>query len=205
MNTRFDPLDEMSLGPDPGAEFRAWYETAAAAHVPQHDAMMLATAAADGTPSARMVLLKQADNHGFVFFTNYNSRKGRELAANPHAALVFFWAELNRSVRVEGAVEKLSAAESDAYFATRPRDGQLSSVTSKQSEPVGSRGELDRRFEEMKMKFADRPVPRPAHWGGYRLKPIRIEFWQQRFARLNDRVEYVKLTDGTWRKTRLEP
>jgi len=167
--------------------------------------MTVATASPDGRPSARMVLLKLADQRGFVFYTNYDSRKGRELADNPHAALVFFWAELNRSVRVEGSVEKLNAEESDAYFTTRPRDGQLSSVTSAQSEPVASREELDTRFADLKERYEGKEIPRPAHWGGYRLRPVRIEFWQQRFARLNDRVEYARQPDGTWKKTRLCP
>lgn len=201
----FEPLDENNLGSNPIAEFRAWYAAAGSAGVPAHDAMTVATASPDGKPSARMVLLKQADQRGFVFYTNYESRKGQELADNPHAALVFYWAELNRSVRVEGTVEKLSAEESDAYFATRPRDGQLSSVTSSQSEPVGSREELDRRFDELKRKYEGKPIERPTHWGGYRLKPARIEFWQQRFARLNDRVEFVLQQDGAWKKTRLCP
>jgi pyridoxamine 5'-phosphate oxidase len=201
----FEPLDENQLGPDPIVEFQVWFATAGDAGAPAHDAMTLATASPDGRPSARMVLLKQADQRGFVFYSNYDSRKGRDLAVNPQAALVFYWAGLDRSVRVEGNVERLSTAESDDYFATRPRDGQLSSVTSVQSQPVGSREELDRRFEEMKKTFEGKPVPRPPHWGGYRLKPIRIEFWQQRFARLNDRVEYVLLADGTWKKARLSP
>jgi pyridoxamine 5'-phosphate oxidase len=201
----FEPLDENQLGPDPIVEFQTWFAAAGDAGAPAHDAMTLATVSPDGRPSARMVLLKQADQRGFVFYSNYDSPKGRDLAANPQAALVFYWAGLDRSVRVEGKVEKLSTAESDAYFATRPRDGQLSSVTSVQSQPVGSREELDRRFEEMKKTFEGKPVPRPPHWGGYRLKPVRIEFWQQRFARLNDRVEYVLLADGTWKKARLSP
>jgi pyridoxamine 5'-phosphate oxidase len=205
MQRVFDPLDERSLGSDPIVEFRIWFDAAREAAVPQHDAMTLATATSDGKPSARMVLLKQADREGFVFYSNYNSRKGRELAENPRAALVLYWAELNRSVRVEGAVARLTAAESDTYFASRPREGQLSSLTSVQSEPVGSRDDLDRRFEEMQRTFDGRPIPRPPHWGGYRLKPTRIEFWQQRFARLNDRVEYMRQPDGTWRKTRLDP
>jgi pyridoxamine 5'-phosphate oxidase len=205
MTTSMEPLDERTLGNDPIAEFRRWYDAAAAARVPEYDAMTLATADRDGRPSARMVLLKQADAAGFVFYSNYDSRKGRELAANPHAALVFHWVALKRSVRIEGGVERLPAEVSDAYFATRPRDGQLSSVTSRQSAPVASREELDRRFEEMKKMFEGKAVPRPPAWGGYRLKPVRIEFWQQRFARLNDRVEYVLLADGTWKKARLNP
>ena len=175
-------LDEKELGPDPVEVFREWYAQAEKAGVPQWDAMALATADAQGRPSARMVLLKQADQNGFVFYTNYESRKGRDLRDNAARALVFYWAPLNRSVRVEGAVVQVSAGESDAYFAGRPRDGQLSSVTSAQSTPVGSREALDRRYEEMREKFEGKEIPRPSHWGGYRVIPDRIEFWQQRFA-----------------------
>jgi pyridoxamine 5'-phosphate oxidase len=140
-----------------------------------------------------------------VFYTNYDSRKGKELSANPAAALVFFWEEVNRSVRVEGNVTKLSPDESDEYFATRPRDGQLSSLTSSQSEVVESREVLDKRFEELKEKYEGKTIPRPSYWGGYRVYPHRIEFWQQRFARLNDRIEYQRSNDGTWLMRRLQP
>lgn len=201
----FPPLDEHDLGPDPIQVFRAWYDAAASAGVPQHDAMALATASADGAPSARMVLLKEADERGFVFYTNYASRKGRDLAANPRAALVFFWPGHDRSVRVEGTVARLLGEESDAYFAARPRDGQLSSLASAQSEPVAGREALDRRFDELRRQYETEPIPRPAGWGGYRLTPVRIEFWQARFARLNDRVEYRRREDGSWEKRRLAP
>lgn len=198
-------MDEKDLGADPVEVFRGWYAEAEKAQVPQWDAMTLATADREGRPSARMVLLKQADAAGFVFYTNYESRKGKDLAANPRAALVFFWAPLNRSVRVEGSVAKVSPEESDAYFASRPREGQLSSVTSAQSAPVADRAALDRTYEELKARYEGREIPRPVHWGGYRLVPDRIEFWQARFARLNDRVEYLRRADGGWRKTRLQP
>jgi pyridoxamine 5'-phosphate oxidase len=167
--------------------------------------MILSTASSDSKPSARIVLLKHVDAEGFVFYTNYNSRKGRELADNPVAALVFFWPALDCQVRVEGPVAKLAAGESDAYFRTRPRDGQLSSLTSNQSEIVGSRAELDNRFEELRREYEGKPIPRPVHWGGYRLRPDRIEFWQTRFARMNDRVLYELESDGRWSIRRLAP
>lgn len=198
-------LDEHSLDPDPIRQFHVWYRDAQEAEVPQYDAMGIATATPDGRPSVRMVLLKQVDADGFVFHTNYESRKGKEIAANPVAALVFFWAPLNRSVRIEGPITKTSAGESDAYFATRPRDRQLSSLTSIQSTPVAGREELDARYNELEQQYAGMTIPRPAHWGGYRVKPLAIEFWQQRFARLNDRVLYTLQSDGTWWRIRLAP
>jgi len=198
-------LDEHSLDPDPIRQFQVWYRDAQEAEVSQYDAMGIATATPDGRPSVRMVLLKQVDADGFVFHTNYESRKGKEIAANPVAALVFFWAPLNRSVRIEGPITKTSAGESDAYFATRPRDRQLSSLTSIQSTPVAGREELDARYNELEQRYAGMTIPRPAHWGGFRVKPLTIEFWQQRFARLNDRVLYTLQPDGTWRRVRLAP
>lgn len=198
-------LDEHILDADPIKQFNRWYGDAIAAGVPQYDAMTLATASSEGIPAARMVLLKKADERGFVFYTNYQSRKGKELASNTHAALVFFWPELNRSVRIEGLVSKVSAEESDAYFATRPRESQLSSLTSAQSEAVESREALDAAFDELKRRHEGEAITRPAHWGGYRVKPSRIEFWQARFARLNDRVLYELQSDGTWILKRLSP
>jgi len=198
-------LDDQGLDPDPIKQFKLWFDEAGRAGVPQADAMALATATRDGSPSARMVLLKAVDDQGFVFYTSSVSRKGQELAMNPSAALIFFWAELNRQVRIEGAVARLSTEESDAYFATRPHDGQLSSLTSAQSEPIASRAELDWRFEQLKQQYEGRPIPRPPYWGGYRVRPESIEFWQARFARLNDRILYTRRRDGTWVQTRLQP
>jgi pyridoxamine 5'-phosphate oxidase len=152
-----------------------------------------------------MVLLKHVDAEGFVFYTNYESRKGRELASNPAAALVFHWAELERQVRIEGSVEKVSPGESDAYFPTRPRESQIGAHVSAQSEVIGSREELDRRFQELQKQCEGRPIPRPSYWGGYRLKPTRIEFFQSRSARLNDRILYERQKDGTWVMKRLAP
>lgn len=198
-------LDESILDADPIVQFKRWYDEALAENARQADAMTLATATKDGLPSARVVLLKGVDRNGFLFFTNYHSRKGKEITENPNGAIVFHWPELERSVRVEGTLSKISPEESDAYFATRPRDGQLSSLASAESQPIGSRAELDRRYEELSKIYKGKTIPRPSHWGGYRLAPLRIEFWQQRYARLNDRVVYEKMKDGRWVKMRLQP
>ncbi len=198
-------LDEHVLNDDPIVQFKEWYQIAATTGVSQYDAMALATASADGVPSVRMVLLKQVDDRGFVFFTNYNSRKGRDLVSNARAALVLFWVELNRSIRIEGAASQITGGESDAYFASRPRDGQLSSLTSAQSMPVKNREALDMMFDALRQQYDGKTIPRPEHWGGYRVKPERIEFWQARFARLNDRIEYVLQANGAWKKQRLQP
>jgi pyridoxamine 5'-phosphate oxidase len=170
---------------------------------PGSDTVALATADADGAPSARMVLLRGADDRGFTFFTNYESRKGRELAENPRAALLFHWPQLGRQVRVEGSVERVSGEESDAYFATRPRGAQLAAWASRQSEPVETREALEARFAELEAEHAG-DVPRPPHWGGYRLRPDTYEFWQHRDNRLHDRIRYRR--DGSaWVAERLSP
>jgi len=197
-------LLEASLDPDPIVQFQQWYQDARDAGISQADAMTLATAARDGTPSARIVLMKIVDDRGFIFFTNYRSRKGRELAENPRAALIFYWEALGRQVRIEGTAEKIPGAESDAYFDSRPLENKLSSLASPQSEPV-TREELDRRYDELKRQYGGRPVLRPTHWGGYRVRPDRMEFWQRRFARMNDRVVYQRRRDGSWEMTRLAP
>ena len=197
-------LLEASLDPDPIVQFQQWYQDARDAGIPQADAMTLATAARDGTPSARIVLMKIVDDRGFTFFTNYRSRKGRELAENPRAALIFYWEALGRQVRIEGTAEKIPGAESDAYFDSRPLENKLSSLASPQSEPV-TREELDRRYDELKRQYGGRPVLRPTHWGGYRVRPDRMEFWQRRFARMNDRVAYQRRRDGSWEMMRLAP
>jgi pyridoxamine 5'-phosphate oxidase len=198
-------LDDHILDADPVKQFSRWYQDAVAAHIPEPDAMTLATANRDGIPSARMVLLKKADEHGFVFFTNYNSRKGQDMLQDPRAALVFFWPGIQRQVRIEGTVSRLPANESDSYFATRPRESQLSSLTSLQSKPIASREELDKRFEELKLQFEGKPIPRPSHWGGYLVQPLAMEFWQSRFARMNDRILYTRQQSGRWVQTRLQP
>ena len=192
------------MSDDPLRLFDEWLRGAGEAGVPVPEAMALATASADGTPSARMVLLKGADADGFVFYTGYESRKGDELAANPRAALVFYWQPLGRQVRVEGAVERVSEEESDAYFASRPRGSQLAARASAQSRPLAGREELERRFAELEREYEDREVPRPAAWGGYRLRPDAIEFWQHRDNRLHDRVRYTRAREG-WTKELLGP
>ena len=198
-------LDENSVDRNPIDLFRRWLDDAVASGARLPNAMTLATATADGKPSARMVLLKQVDDDGFVFYTNYRSRKADELEANHYAALVFYWTQLDRQVRVEGRVTKVSAAESDEYFATRPRESQLGALASPQSEVIEGREMLEESFRELERRYQDRPVDRPAHWGGYRLVPERIEFWQNRAGRLHDRINYERQADGNWAITRLAP
>jgi pyridoxamine 5'-phosphate oxidase len=199
-----DVLSEVTADRDPVRQFGRWFEEAIAADLPQPEAMTLATASADGRPSARMVLLKQADEHGFVFFSNYESRKGQQLEQNPRAALVFYWLPLHRQVRIEGRVECLPEAESDRYFATRPRGSQLSAIASRQSEPIASRTVLEDRVRELEELCGEEP-PRPDFWGGYRVIPSLIEFWQGRPNRLHDRLCYSVRSDGSWEITRLSP
>jgi pyridoxamine 5'-phosphate oxidase len=197
------PLHRRDLDPDPLAQFRAWFEEATEAGVPFPQAMTLATVSAGGLPSARIVLLKRLDT-GFVFHTNYRSRKGRELEAGRRAALVFHWQPLGRQVRIEGTVERVAPEESAAYFASRPRGAQLEAWASPQSEPIGSRAELEELFEAATAEHEGRDVPPPPFWGGYRLVPERIEFWQHGDDRLHDRLLYER--DGAdWRLVRLAP
>ena len=201
----FRGLDESDLDPDPFVQFRSWFDQAVAAQVPEPNAMTLATAGADCRPSARLVLLKGFDASGFVFYTNYESRKARELAANPWAALVFFWPQLARQVRIEGRVEPVAPHESDAYFHSRPRGSQLGAWASHQSQVISSRAVLDQRMQELTAAYQARPVPRPPYWGGYRLAPTLVEFWQGRPNRLHDRLRYRRLEDGGWLIERLAP
>jgi len=197
-------LSESDLAASPLEQFERWFKQAVS-NIPDANAMTLATASSDGAPSGRMVLLKDADAQGFVFFTNYDSRKGRELEKNPRAALVFPWHALARQVIVEGRIEKISAEESDAYFATRPRDAQIGAWASHQSEILEAREALEKRLREVGDRFKGQTIPRPPHWGGYRLIPAQIEFWQGRANRLHDRLRYVKSGDGGWMIERLAP
>jgi pyridoxamine 5'-phosphate oxidase len=200
-----DTLDERLIDRDPIAQFKKWFDDAIAAALPLPEAMSLATVTQEGKPTARMVLLKRVDAEGFVFFTNYRSAKARELAANPNASLVFFWPQLERQVRVEGTVAKTSAAESREYFATRPRGSQIGAWASPQSEVIPGRDGLEKRRAELEETYRDRDVPWPEHWGGYCLKPNRIEFWKGRSDRLHDRIVYELEPDGSWSLKRLAP
>jgi len=200
-----ESLDEKLVDRNPVELFLRWFKEAVAADLPLPEAMSLATSSTDGRPSARMVLLKQADENGFVFFTNYQSDKGRELDHNPQAALVFFWPQLQRQVRVEGRVELTSPGESDEYFRTRPRESQIGAWASPQSQVIPSRDVLLERVAELERLYQDREIDRPAHWGGYRLRPERIEFWKGRIGRLHDRILYERASDGSWVIKRLAP
>jgi len=197
-------LNEEDAGNDPLAFFGKWFAEAEAAEVSEVNAMTLATADAAGKPHARIVLLKGLDAEGFVFFTNYHSAKGHELAARPNAALLFFWKELERQVRIEGIVEQVSAAESDAYFNSRPAGSRIGAWASPQSQPIAGRKVLEQAEAALKEKYKGGDIPRPAHWGGYRLIPNRIEFWQGRSSRLHDRLVF-ELADQVWQRYRLAP
>jgi pyridoxamine 5'-phosphate oxidase len=196
------PLDREQLADDPIDQFAAWFEEAREA-VPLAEAMTLATVDADGSPDARMVLLKGFGADGFRFFSNYESAKGEQLAASPRAALILYWRELDRQVRIRGEVERLSSEDSDAYFGSRPRDSQIAAAISPQSRPV-EREELDRRYAELAAELGESNPQRPEHWGGYLLRPEVIEFWQGRDSRMHDRLRYAR-QDGSWRIERLAP
>ena len=202
LDPRERPLNEADLDPDPLRQFAAWFEEAGAAGVRAPEATALATAAADGRPSVRMVLLKGFDERGLVFFTGYESRKGAELAVNPRAALLFYWDPLGRQVRIEGVVERVSEAESDAYFASRPRGAQISASVSPQSRVVESRAALEALAAELEARGGE--LPRPPAWGGFRLAPQTYEFWQHRSNRLHDRLRY-RHDGGRWKIERLAP
>lgn len=197
-------LDPAECDPDPLIELRAWISVAVDAGIPTVNAMTLATVDERGRPAARIVLLKEVDARGLVFFTNYDSRKGHELAGNPHAALVLFWEALHRQVRIEGSVERLAPEESDAYFASRPRASQLGAIVSPQSQPIPTRAVLEERIAQLARELGDRDPPRPASWGGYRVLPDLVELWQGQPSRLHDRVRYRRTADG-WVRDRLAP
>jgi pyridoxamine 5'-phosphate oxidase len=199
-------LDESSVDADAIRQFKIWFAEAQAAGLSaEANAMTLATATADGLPSARIVLLKGVDARGFVFFTDYRSQKGIDMTANPHAALVFWWSELERQVRITGTVSRLPTAESEAYFRTRPLGSRLGAWSSYQSRPLPSRAPLEARYAEMAARYADGDVPLPPYWGGYLVAPDSIEFWQGRPSRLHDRIRYVRSPDGSWTIERLSP
>jgi pyridoxamine 5'-phosphate oxidase len=198
-------LRRADLDPDPMAQFAKWFQQALAADLPEANAMTLATADKLGHPSARVMLLKDVGERGFVFFSNYESRKGRELEMNPNAALLFFWPGLERQIRVTGTVSRISREESVKYFNTRPKGSRLAALISNQSEPIPDRGLLEKRMAALFAKYPGDEVPTPEAWGGYCLEPHRLEFWQGRASRLHDRFEYLKLLDNSWQIDRLAP
>jgi pyridoxamine 5'-phosphate oxidase len=199
-----EALDERDVDPDPFRQFARWFDEVLASHIPEPNAMSLATVDSARRPSVRIVLLKAVDTRGFTFYTNFASRKARELSADPYAALLFFWPELERQVRVEGAIETVDQATADAYWVSRPRLSQIGAWASPQSEPLRNRAALESRFAQADARYAGNPVPRPPHWGGYRLLPDAFEFWQGRASRLHDRLIYQR-DDTSWRIGRLAP
>jgi pyridoxamine 5'-phosphate oxidase len=198
-------LRRSDLNPDPIKQFANWFTAAIEAGIGDVNAMSLATAGRDAKPSVRIVLLKSFDQDGFVFFTNYESAKGKQLEANPYASLGFYWIELDRQIRINGKVEKTSREESQTYFHSRPVGSQLSAWASRQSEVLDGRRVLDARMAEMTERFGDKPIPLPPNWGGYRLNPDKMEFWQGRPNRLHDRFRYTRQADGSWQIDRLAP
>ncbi len=201
---RLAALDETTVGIDPILFFRRWFSEAEAAQITEVNAMTLATVDSRNLPHARIVLLKGLEEQGFIFFTNYDSNKGKEILAHPNAALVFFWKELERQVRVEGVIEKIPASESDAYFHSRPRGSRLGAYASPQSREISDRSILDTNYAKYEQEFSEVEMPRPEHWGGYRVVPSRIEFWQGRSSRMHDRILFTQ-QGGTWTRSRLAP
>lgn len=197
-------LNETDIAKNAMEQFSRWWDDAVNSEIFEVNAMTLSTATKDGKPSARIVLLKGFDEKGFVFFTNYESQKGQELAENPYAALTFFWKEIERQVRIEGAVGKVDATESDAYFASRPEGSRIGAWASPQSKIIESRVLLDNNVKHYTKEFQN-SIPRPPHWGGYRVMPLKIEFWQGRSNRLHDRIQYTKTAEGSWKAERLAP
>jgi pyridoxamine 5'-phosphate oxidase len=197
-------LNENDIAADPIEQFTRWWNDAINSKVIEVNAMTLATSTKDGKPSARIVLLKDYDERGFVFYTNYESHKGKELDENPNAALIFFWKEIERQIRIEGTVEKVSAEESDAYFNSRPEGSRIAAWASPQSKKINNRNLLEQNVNNYKEEFKN-SIPRPPHWGGYRVMPLKIEFWQGRTSRLHDRIEFTKSSEGSWKAERLAP
>lgn len=205
MDYRMATLSRSDVDPDPIKQFEKWFQEAQTSKITEPNALVLATADADGTPSSRTVLLKAIDHRGLSFFTNYDSQKGKELAANPKASATFLWLDLERQIHIRGAVEKVSEQESEDYFRMRPWKSQIGAVASFQSECIPNRGWLEERFEDLKAQFPEgHPIPRPSNWGGYRLIPQVMEFWQGRQSRLHDRIVYQR-TKGGWEIERLSP
>ncbi len=198
-------LVESEVEPDPIKQFNTWWQDALEARITEVNAMTLATASADGIPSARTVLLKGFSERGFIFFTNYNSFKGQQLAENPKACLVFLWKELERQVRITGIVEKTSSEENDAYFQSRPRASQIGAIASPQSQVIENRQWLDENYQNLTKQLKETAIQRPRHWGGYIVRPVIIEFWQGRPGRLHDRIQYTLAEDGSWKIERLAP
>jgi pyridoxamine 5'-phosphate oxidase len=198
-------LTEQDADANPIKQFGLWFDEALQSQLIDANAMTLATATASGEPSARIVLLKGADEHGFVFYTNYESKKGHDLAENPRACLLFYWRELERQVRITGSAARTTREESESYFHSRPIESQIGAAVSKQSRPVRDRAELEARYADMAAAHKDSTVPLPENWGGYRLTPESIEFWQGRKSRLHDRLLYTKQADASWTRSRLEP
>lgn len=199
-----ESLSEGDVELNPYLQFGRWWREALGAEIEEVNAMTLATASADGKPSARIVLLKGYDEHGFVFFTNYTSRKGQDMAENDQVTLLFFWKELERQVRIEGRVEKLGAEENDAYYHSRPEGSRIGAWASPQSQVIPDRSFLDEQVRLYSGQFSEGTIPRPSHWGGYRVKPVLLEFWQGRPSRLHDRIRYIG-EEGSWRIERLAP
>jgi pyridoxamine 5'-phosphate oxidase len=198
-------LSETTISSNPVKQFESWFNEAVAANALEPNAMTLATATTDGRPSARIVLLKGFDDNGFAFYTNYLSRKGKEITKNPLGAITFFWGELERQVRIEGNIEKLSKEQSERYFHSRPKLSQIGAVASPQSQEIADRGALEQKMAQLEAEYADKDIPKPSFWGGYILKPRLIEFWQGRQSRLHDRIVFKKIDNKNWKKARLAP